>query len=181
MKVSVLGFYLGCVPYNIAWDLQKSIVKLLKSLDNPSVHCILLLEHCPVYTIGIRHTDPMNDYGEYAIKHLKRLGAEFVSSDRGGLITYHGPGQLVAYPIINLRCKSLQGRGLRWYVGALEEAGIKLCSQFGVTTFAGKDSETGVWSDSRHKVMAIVNNLFLVRYPPEQFNNVSWDSSKLYN
>lgn len=80
MKVSVLGFCLGCVPYNIAWDLQKSIVKLLKSLDNPSVHCILLLEHCPVYTIGIRHTDPMNDYGEHAIKNLKRLGAEFVRS-----------------------------------------------------------------------------------------------------
>ncbi|VDP85598.1 unnamed protein product [Schistosoma mattheei] len=77
------------------------------------------------------------------------------------MITYHGPGQLVAYPIINLRCKSLQGRGLRWYVGALEEAGIKLCSQFGVTTFAGKDSETGVWFDSRHKVMAIGKLFFL--------------------
>ncbi|CAH8588301.1 unnamed protein product [Schistosoma turkestanicum] len=78
-----------------------------------------------------------------------------INTDRGGLITYHGPGQLVVYPIINLRCKSLQGRGLRWYVGALEEAGIKLCSQFGVTAFAGGDSETGVWINSRHKVMAI--------------------------
>ncbi|CAH8639277.1 unnamed protein product [Heterobilharzia americana] len=172
--ISVLSFYLGRVPYNYAWNLQKSIVGILKSVDSPSVHCILLLEHDPVYTIGIRHTDPMNDYGEIGIKRLRNLGAEFVSTDRGGLITYHGPGQLVAYPIINLRCKSLRGRGLRWYVGALEEAGIQLCSQFGVTATAGGDSETGVWLDSTHKVMAIV------RYPSKLFNNISWNSYKLY-
>ncbi|TNN07583.1 putative lipoyltransferase 2 [Schistosoma japonicum] len=153
--VSVLSFYLGYVPYKVTWNLQKSIVKMLKSFENFSVHCILLLEHCPVYTIGIRHTDPMNDYGEYGTKRLKSFGAEFVSTDRGGLITYHGPGQLVAYPIINLRCKSLQGRGLRWYVGALEEAGVKLCSQFGVTAICGGDLETGVWLDLKHKIMAI--------------------------
>ncbi|CAH8873147.1 unnamed protein product [Trichobilharzia szidati] len=152
---SVLGFYLGRVPYKYAWDLQKSIVGLLKSFDAPSVHCILLLEHSPVYTIGIRHTDPVNDYGKVGIERLRNLGAEFFSTDRGGLITYHGPGQLVVYPIINLRCKSLQGRGLKWYVGALEKAGVRLCSQFGLNAFVGGDSETGVWLDSMHKVMAI--------------------------
>lgn len=63
----------------------------------------------------------------------------------------------MAYPLINLRCPALLGHGLRWYVGALEQAGVRLCSQLGLRgARRGRGPlETGVWLDPRHKVMAI--------------------------
>lgn len=83
--------------------------------DKPSPHTLLLLEHRPVYTVGIRS-------GQYTLEEeerLKSLGADFEKSDRGGLITFHGPGQLVAYPILDLA--ELKGAGsIRWYVQQLE-------------------------------------------------------------
>ncbi|KAF5404691.1 Octanoyltransferase mitochondrial [Paragonimus heterotremus] len=152
---SVTCFFLGRVRYTPSLVLQKAIVNLLKSARNPFQHTILMLEHCPVYTIGVRSIDPVNDYSKVGITKLERLGAEFVKTDRGGLITYHGPGQLVAYPIINLRCKSLIGRGLRWYIGALEHAGVRLCEQFGLKAIPGGRGDVGVWLSPSKKIMAI--------------------------
>lgn len=71
-------FYLGRVPYHLGWKLQKSIVKLFKNMDIINTHCILLLEHNPVYTTGVRCRDPFTEYNEATINRLKKLGAEFV-------------------------------------------------------------------------------------------------------
>lgn len=68
------------------------------------------------------------------------LGAEFHRTDRGGLITFHGPGQLVVYPIINL--KNFKA-GMRWYVESIEKSVIGLCEKFGIEAKTSPD--TGVW------------------------------------
>ncbi|CAL8076969.1 unnamed protein product [Calicophoron daubneyi] len=155
MLTSITSFYLGRVSYSPALFLQKAIVQLTKELGTTRTHTILLLEHYPVYTIGVRQTDPANDYSEAGITDLQKLGAEFVKTDRGGLITYHGPGQLVAYPIVNLRCKDLIGKGLRWYVCALEQAGVDVCARFGLKAFVGGASDIGVWLSPTKKIMSV--------------------------
>ncbi|CAH8670242.1 unnamed protein product [Dicrocoelium dendriticum] len=156
MSSSITCFYLGRVHYTPAWMLQKAIVQILKSSDEACAHTILFLEHNPVYTLGVRSHDPTNDYSEASIRNLTQLGAEFIKTDRGGLITYHGPGQLVAYPIINLRCKYLAGHGIRWFVNALELAGVNLCARFHLKASPGSGlNDTGVWLNSLKKVMAI--------------------------
>ncbi|XP_022288852.1 octanoyl-[acyl-carrier-protein]:protein N-octanoyltransferase LIPT2, mitochondrial-like [Crassostrea virginica] len=106
---------------------------------------LLLVEHEPVYTIGIRS----KNYNEETERKLMETGADFVSTDRGGLITFHGPGQLVAYPVINL--KNFKP-SMKWYVCALEKTMIDTCRKFGLT--ANANQETGVWIEDR-KVGAI--------------------------
>lgn len=106
---------------------------------------LLLVEHDPVYTIGIRS----KNYDEETEKKLLAIGADFVRTDRGGLITYHGPGQLVAYPIINLKHFK---PSMKWYVCALEKTMIDTCRKFGLK--ANADQETGVWIEDR-KIGAI--------------------------
>lgn len=113
---------------------------------------LLLVEHDPVYTIGIRS----KNYDEETEKKLLATGADFVRTDRGGLITYHGPGQLVAYPIINL--KNFKP-SMKWYVCALEKTMIDTCRKFGLK--ANADQETGVWIEDR-KIGAIGKRTFHV-------------------
>jgi lipoyl(octanoyl) transferase len=107
----------------------------------------LLVEHFPVYTIG-RGGDEANLLASG--ERLRQIGAEFVRIDRGGDITFHGPGQLVAYPIVELR----DPLDLRRYVRTLEEAIIATAARFGVE--AGRvDGLTGVWVEERRKLAAI--------------------------
>nr|KAG5708216.1 hypothetical protein BaRGS_021150 [Batillaria attramentaria] len=82
-------------------------------------------------------------------KRLKSLGAEFYRTNRGGLITYHGPGQLVAYPILNLTHFK---PSIKWYIATLEQTIINACWQFGIQAHTTED--TGVWVDNR-KIAAI--------------------------
>ena len=82
---------------------------------------------------------------------LKKLGAEFYRSNRGGLITFHGPGQLVAYPILNLRRFNLS---MRHYIAALEKTIINTCKRFNID--AGVTENTGVWVLG-NKISAIGN------------------------
>src|SRR4029079_11286056 len=108
---------------------------------------LLLLEHFPVYTIG-RGGDEANLLA--GPERLRDLGAEFVRIDRGGDGTFHGPGQLVAYPIVELR----DPLDLRRYVRSLEAAIIATAATFGVP--AGRvDGLTGVWVEGQHKLAAI--------------------------
>lgn len=102
-----------------------------------------------VYTIGIRR----DDYPLTEEIRLKAFGADFCRTNRGGLITYHGPGQLVAYPILNL---SNFNKSMKWYICKLEETVIQLCRTFGIE--AERSADTGVWIKD-NKLCSIGNSL----------------------
>lgn len=134
----------GKIPYAHGLRLQK-FIEAKSKLDDNYRNVLILTEHEPVYTIGIRTKDYSIDDEE----HLRRLGAQFYKTNRGGLITFHGPGQLVAYPIINL--KHFQP-SIRWYICHLEKTIINLCRQFNLT--AQTTADTGIWIRDK-KVCAI--------------------------
>jgi len=141
------SFYLHKVKYLEALKLQELLVQYHS--EELSKATLLLLQHYPVYTTGIRSFV----YDKIEEDFLKKLGADFVRTNRGGLITFHGPGQLVAYPIINL--KSL-GLGIRKYVFQLEEVIIQLCSDLNLPV--SRSPHTGVWMEN-NKVCAMGINV----------------------
>ena len=123
---------LGLVPYREAWELQKRLEAEVAAGDAPDT--ILLLEHPPTITTG-RRTEP----GELHVPDGAEV--EVVETDRGGKSTYHGPGQLVCYPIFDL---TRHGQDVQRYCRDLEEALIVTLAKLGV---AGEriDGLTGVW------------------------------------
>ena len=124
---------LGTVPYTEAWDLQRSLAGAVSQGAIPDT--VILLEHPPVVTLG-RRTD------ESAELHIPENAAvEIVETDRGGKSTFHGPGQLVCYPILDLK---RFGRDVKKYVRDLEEALIRTVAPFGLE---GEriDGLTGLW------------------------------------
>jgi lipoyl(octanoyl) transferase len=124
---------LGQVPYLEAWELQRSLAGAVSQGSIPDT--IVLLEHPPVVTLG-RRTD------EAAELHVPEgAEVEVVETDRGGKSTFHGPGQLVCYPILDLK---RHGRDVKEYVRNLEEALIRTLSPFDLegTRLEGL---TGVW------------------------------------
>lgn len=134
----------GKIPYAHGLRLQSHIAAQLKADENAR-NILILTEHEPVYTIGIR----TKGYTIDDEQHLRSIGAEFHKTNRGGLITFHGPGQLVAYPIVNL--KHFQP-SMRWYICHLEKTIIGMCGELGLT--ARTTADTGVWIGDR-KVCAI--------------------------
>jgi lipoyl(octanoyl) transferase len=127
---------LGLMGYAETWALQKRVVAARKVGAIQNV--LLLCEHPHVITQG------RNGKREHllASEHvLRQKGVEFHTTDRGGDITYHGPGQIVGYPILNL---GEIRRDVVWYVRMLEEAMIRATAEFGITAerIAGK---TGIW------------------------------------
>ena len=127
---------LGLIGYAEAWALQKRIVAARKAGAIEDV--LLVCEHPHVITQG------RNGKREHllASEHvLRQKGVEFHETSRGGDITYHGPGQIVGYPILNLGAIR---RDVVWYVRTLEEAMIRATAEFGITAerVAGK---TGIW------------------------------------
>ncbi len=134
----------GLTPYARAWEMQGELARLRKNDDIPDT--LILLEHPPVYTVGRAARDAQNlGAGE---EYLRSLGAEVFWSDRGGDATFHGPGQLVGYPI--LRLKKLDTHG---YLRDLEEVLIRVLSDYGLE--AGRHPDyTGVWVNGA-KIAAI--------------------------
>ena len=140
---------LGLIGYAEAWALQKRIVAARKASAIEDV--LLVCEHPHVITQG------RNGKREHllASEHvLRQKGVEYYETSRGGDITYHGPGQIVGYPILNLGAIR---RDVVWYVRMLEEAMIRATSEFGITAerVAGK---TGIWvksGDTEEKLAAI--------------------------
>ncbi|XP_078481375.1 octanoyl-[acyl-carrier-protein]:protein N-octanoyltransferase LIPT2, mitochondrial [Ciona intestinalis] len=128
-------FYLGKIRYANALKLQQNLTQW--QLKSPNANPILLmLQHDPVYTVGLRSSE----YDENDESRLSALGADFVRTNRGGLITFHGPGQLVVYPIFKLADFKL---GIRKYVCQLEATIIALCERYELE--AMRSPHTGVW------------------------------------
>jgi lipoate-protein ligase B len=128
---------LGTVSYETAWDLQKTILETKKK-DNSFPDVVLFLEHPPVFTLGRRGGRENLKVSECV---FKESGIEIIQVERGGDITYHGPGQLVGYPIIHLQKNGLK---VVEYVEKLEQAMIQAASQWGIE--AGRNSlNRGVW------------------------------------
>lgn len=134
-QVSTLPFTvldLGFCPYREAWDLQKQIHS--QRLRGDCGDILILVEHEPVYTLG-RNADP---------RHLlagRHPEIKVYQVERGGDVTYHGPGQLVAYPIFDLHGYRLS---ISWFMHSLEEVLIRTLAEFGIT--AGRKPDlTGVW------------------------------------
>ncbi len=124
------GFGPGALGYLRAWDLQRVLHERRVNGDIPD--CCLLLEHQPVYTAGKR-TSPLD-------RPLADPGAPVIEVDRGGKITWHGPGQLVGYPIVALA----EPVDVIAYVRAIEDALIRACAEFGVRT-TRVEGRSGVW------------------------------------
>jgi lipoyl(octanoyl) transferase len=140
---------LGLIGYAEAYTLQKRVEAARKAGVIEDV--LLLCEHPHVITLG-RSGKRENLLASEHV--LRQKGVEFHASDRGGDITYHGPGQIVGYPILNL---GEIRRDVVWYVRTLEEAMIRATAQFGINAerVAGK---TGIWvrvGDTEEKLAAI--------------------------
>lgn len=127
---------LGSIGYGEALTLQRNLVAARKAGAAPDV--LLLCEHPHVLTLG-RSGKLQNLLA--SDESLRRLGVEFYPTDRGGDITYHGPGQVVGYPILQL---AEIRRDVVWYVRQLEEAMIQASAMLGVTAFR-VPGRTGVW------------------------------------
>lgn len=136
-----LFFDLGTMPYREAWAKQERLlesIKAAKEKGEDTENYLLFVEHPHVYTLG-KSGDEANMLVNAA--RLRAEHAEFVRVDRGGDITYHGPGQLVVYPVIDM---ANFGVGVKDYVDRLEEVVIRTVRQYGIAgeRLAGA---TGVW------------------------------------
>lgn len=174
LKPIVNIYKLGSLPYIRTLDIQRvlfdrlrdSIIKNNINIDckngsENSMNSLLIVEHEPVYTIGLR----TNSYGDNYVSRLQlelekyNLKADFVSTNRGGLITFHGPGQLVAYPIIYLGdfTRSLGGKkSLKAYVHRLEETIIETLARIGLPGAHTVKEYPGVWVDHGQRKIAFI-------------------------
>jgi lipoyl(octanoyl) transferase len=137
-------FNQGIVPYNVAWEWQRSLVAARR--EQPDLEDVLiLLEHPPVYTLGQGASLEFVKFDPTQISDQQLYRIE-----RGGEVTYHCPGQLVGYPILNLRHHR---QDLHWYLRQLEEVLIRVLACYGLKG-ERLTGLTGVWLEG-HKVAAI--------------------------
>jgi lipoate-protein ligase B len=142
----VRAYWLAEVPYRQAWDLQRALVDAVRSGAHPGA--LLLLEHPHVFTIGRRGDGSTLLWSE---QECARRGVDVVWTDRGGDATYHGPGQLVGYPVLDL--SRLESDILR-HIRDLEKSLVAYLRTIGIDSEAGPTGMTGVWSGGA-KVAAI--------------------------
>jgi lipoyl(octanoyl) transferase len=131
--------WLGRIDYRAAWARQHALVAARAAGEIPDT--LLLLEHPPVLTLG-RQANPGFVRGSAA--ELADRGIELIRVERGGEVTYHGPGQLVAYPIVRLADRNIL---LRPFVRALESAMSETCATYGVAA-GRRDGHPGCWVDA---------------------------------
>ncbi|HET7477922.1 MAG TPA: lipoyl(octanoyl) transferase LipB [Rubrobacteraceae bacterium] len=134
----------GLTPYAEGWEMQAELVRLRKRGGIPDT--LVLLEHPPVYTLGRAAKDASNlGAGE---DYLRSLGAEVFWIDRGGDVTFHGPGQVVGYPILRLKVRDTHA-----YLRELEEVVIRALADYGLEGWR-HPAYTGVWV-GENKICAI--------------------------
>ena len=135
---------LGTISYLECWDKQRELVTAVTSGQSPDT--LLLLEHPHTYTCGRgggrNHILASED-------ELAALGASVLDVDRGGDVTYHGPGQLVAYPVINLFASPI-GRDYRAYLRALEQVLMSTLADFAISSYH-LEGFSGVWVAQKSK------------------------------
>lgn len=145
MKLNVVE--LGCCNYKTALQIQETLLRMRQ--QGQVEDTLLLLEHLPVITLGKR--------GEYTNillpkAELKEQGVEIYEINRGGDVTYHGPGQIVGYPVIDL---SRQGRDVKGFVHKLEELFIRILKEkYQIQAHREEKKYTGVWVENS-KITAI--------------------------
>ncbi len=140
---------LGLTPYQEAWNLQREIFR--EVVAGRAEDTLILVEHPHVYTFG-RGADLANFL--LTDENLHEIGAEKFEIERGGDVTYHGPGQLVGYPILNLAHFK---EDLGWYLRALEETVIQVLGTYGIAALR-VPKRTGVWvgeAGNEEKICAI--------------------------
>ena len=139
---SNLNFYwLGRMDYSEAWNLQKVIQE---NVINKKINdVILFLEHDSIYTLG-KNADLNN------LLPTRPKDIDVIQTDRGGEITYHGPGQLVGYPIIDLK---KYRRSITWFMRSLEQSIIEMLKEINISS-TRKEGLTGVWVND-HKIAAL--------------------------
>ncbi len=147
--------YWGMVPYREAWERQTRLfdeVIAERAAQMPCHNRLVFCEHPHVYTLGKHGKETNMLLGE---EQLKQIGAELYHIDRGGDITYHGPGQLVCYPILCLEDFHL---GLKEYIALLEDAVAGVCRSYGIEAGRVKGA-TGIWlgigTPAERKICAI--------------------------
>lgn len=128
-------------PYSLAWSHQRSLVEA--RIANPDLPDVLLLEHPPVYTLGTGSDIKFIKF------NLDKTDKEVYRIERGGEVTYHCPGQLVGYPILNLR---YYRQDLHWYLRQLEEVILQTIAIYGLS--GERIALTGVWVEG-YKIAAI--------------------------
>ncbi|MFQ3224835.1 MAG: lipoyl(octanoyl) transferase [Lentimonas sp.] len=135
----------GRTEYEDAFERQTALVDRRRTGEAPDT--LVFTEHAPVYTIGMRKGADQHLIWNEA--QLKAQGVSVIHSNRGGDITYHGPGQIVGYPIISLQ----ERRDLHTYLRDLEEVVIRTLATFGLQS-ARREGKTGIWLGER-KICAI--------------------------
>lgn len=152
MSSEVIVHDLGTIPYAEAWNYQKKLLGQvqeikLANIDEPicaqtqQYQYLLLCEHPHVYTLGKSGSESNLLVNE---DFLQSKGAEFFRIDRGGDITYHGPGQIVGYPIFDLE---MLGIGVKEYIHRIEESIVQVVADYGIHASRLKGA-AGVWIDS---------------------------------
>ncbi len=148
----ILEIYeLGLMPYREAWNLQKQVQKLLitqkreynrtSPVEKEWNDQLLFTEHPHVYTMG---KSGNSAHLLTSLNELSKINAEYVEIDRGGDITYHGPGQIVGYPILDLE---KHFRDIHKYLRYLEEVVIRTCADYNLKA-ERSEGQTGVWIDN---------------------------------
>lgn len=142
--------HLGLIDYQSTWELQKNLQQQL--IAGKIVDTLILCQHKPVFTIG--RSGSANNL-LCAVEELPARGIEYYEIERGGDITYHGPGQLVAYPIINLNNKR---RDVAWYMRMLEEVVIMTLATYNINglRYSGR---TGVWTQPLENAIDSAQNI----------------------
>lgn len=142
IRKTVIYKNLNHIRYGEALEFQESAFQRVKGSKSRSSGYLYLLEHCPVITNGRFGKD---DNYVLPVSKIEEMGVEVFNTDRGGDLTYHGPGQLVSYPIIDLRTFNL---GVKAYINSLEQVIINLLADFEIVAYR-RDEYPGVWTNEQ--------------------------------